>query len=191
MATALDESVIVTLTGVGGVGKTRLGLQAAAEVLPQFPGGVWVVELTTVGDPSELDEAVAAGLAIAASPGRTVRAAVIEYLNDRDLLLVLDNCEHLVLAVAELVEALTNACPRLRVLATSREGLAVTGERLLAVPPLGLPVGDSQADVAASDAGGLFVDRAHAVSDSFTLDAVERRSGGQPGATSRRYPPGD
>ena len=170
VATALDESVIVTLTGVGGVGKTRLALQAAAEALPRFPGGVWVVELTTVGDPSELDEAVAAGLAIAAAPGRTVRSAVIEYLRDRDLFLVLDNCEHLVGAVAELVEALTDGCPRLRVLATSREGLAVTGERLLAVPPLGLPVGDSEADVAASDAGGLFVERAHAVSDSFRLD---------------------
>jgi len=171
VADALRESLLVTLTGVGGVGKTRLALQAAAESLPGFADGAWVVELGSIPNANEVDETAASSLGLTATPGQSVRSALLEYLRDRHLLLVLDNCEHLVEPVAELVESVNATCPRVHVLATSREGLAIAGERLLAVPPLALAVGETLDEVAAADAVRLFVERASAVSESFRLDA--------------------
>jgi predicted ATPase/class 3 adenylate cyclase len=167
---ALRESLLVTLTGVGGVGKTRLALQAAAESLPGFADGAWVVELGSTANANEVDEAAASALGLTATPGQSVRSALLEYLRDRYLLLVLDNCEHLVGPVADLVEAVNATCPHVHVLATSREGLAIAGERLLAVPPLALAVGETLDEVAAADAVRLFVERASGVSESFRLD---------------------
>ncbi len=171
VAEALRGSLLVTLTGVGGVGKTRLALQAAAESLPGFVDGAWVVELGSTANPSEVDEAAASALGLTASPGRSLRSALLEYLRDRQLLLVLDNCEHLVGPVAELVELINATCPDVHVLATSREGLAIVGERLLAIPPLALATGATLDEVAAADAVRLFVERSSGVSESFRLDA--------------------
>jgi len=169
VAAALHESCLVTLTGVGGVGKTRLGVQAAAEALPGFEDGAWLVELSSVTDADAIDATVASSFGVGPPPGGSVRAGLLEYLRDRHLLLMLDNCEHLVAPVAELAEAILAVCPRVHLLATSREGLAASGERLVAVPPLGVPDGETLDEVGAADAVRLFLERAQAVDGSFRL----------------------
>ena len=149
---------LLTLTGVGGCGKTRLALQVAAALLDRFRDGVWVVELASLADPSLVTRAVAAALGLREVPGRPLAASLSDYLATKQLLLCLDNCEHLLGACAELVDALLRACPRLRVLVTSREGLGIGGERIYPVPPL-----------FASDAAQLFVERARFHRPDFEL----------------------
>ena len=139
IAKALEEARLVTLCGVGGVGKTRLALQVAAEVLPLFEDGTWVVELASVGAVDVVGEAVASALGVQQSPGKTLDQGVLDFLTSTSLLLVLDNCEHLLNPVAKLVDSLLKAAPGVRVLATSREGLAVSGEHLITVPSLQTP----------------------------------------------------
>jgi predicted ATPase/class 3 adenylate cyclase len=164
-----DRSV-VTLTGVGGVGKTRLAVQVAAEVVPDFPDGAWLCELAPVGDPGAVWESVAASLGVQPFPGRALDEAVLEYLGPKRLLMVLDNCEHLLDAVAHLVDAVTHRCPSTAVLATSREGLALVGEQLVAVPPLSVPAEGDEADALVhADAVRLFVDRAQDANREFVL----------------------
>jgi predicted ATPase/class 3 adenylate cyclase len=164
-----DRSV-VTLTGVGGVGKTRLAVQVAAEVVPDFPDGAWVCELAPVGDPGAVWESVAASLEVQPFPGRALDEAVLEYLGPKRLVIVLDNCEHLLDAVARVVDAVAQRCPRVAILATSREGLALAGEQIVAVPSLGLPAGDADRDtLARADAVRLFCDRAHDAKSDFAL----------------------
>jgi predicted ATPase/class 3 adenylate cyclase len=170
VAKALSEARVVTLTGVGGVGKTRLALRAAAEELPRFREGAWLVELQAVRDPEAVPGAVAAVFSLTDRAGMTTTVSLVEFLRSKQLLLVLDNCEHLLDSVADLVEALERACPGLVVLATSREGLALEGERMVAVPALSAPAPD--ADVAAvtdSEAVRLFLDRAGWVDTDFAL----------------------
>jgi predicted ATPase len=167
---ALGEARVVTLTGVGGVGKTRLALRAAAEVLPRYREGAWLVELQAVRDPEAVAGAVATVFRLADRAGMSTMESVIEFLRSKQLLLVLDNCEHLLDPIAELVDALERACPGVAVLATSRQGLALEGERMVAVPALSSPAPD--ADVAAvtdSDAVRLFLDRAAWVDSDFAL----------------------
>ena len=139
LVTAIRDVRLVTLVGAGGVGKTRLAVQASRELQGAFDAGTWIVELAGVGNDDVFDEAVAGALAVEQRDGATVRESVLDYLRDKDLVLVLDNCEHLVGAAAEFVEATLANAPGLRVLATSREGLGIRGEHVSTVPVLGLP----------------------------------------------------
>ncbi|WP_226900355.1 BTAD domain-containing putative transcriptional regulator [Nonomuraea phyllanthi] len=174
----LGSARLVTLTGPGGVGKTRLALAAADRATDAFPDGVWLVELAgTSGETATVAEVVAAELdvrddtATGARPGaRPARLAhrLADALRGRRLLLVLDNCEHLIEPVAELVDLLLRAAPGLRVLTTSQESLAIPGETLYAVSPLELPV--PGADPAQAGSVQLFVARAAAAAPGFVLD---------------------
>jgi predicted ATPase len=161
---------LVTLTGVGGVGKTRLALQAAAETAADFPDGAWLCELAPVTNPDAVWDALAASLGVKPALGRGLSDTLLEYLALKTLLLVLDNCEHLLDAVARLVDAITRSCPQVVVLATSREGLGLAGERMIAVPSLGLPEPGAAIEVlAAADAVQLFVARAGDARADFAL----------------------
>jgi predicted ATPase/class 3 adenylate cyclase len=173
VASALGEARVVTLTGVGGVGKTRLAMQVAAELLPEFLDGAWLVELGGVVDSEVVDEQLAEVLGVRSGPNKPLRAAMVGFLRSRQALVVLDNCEHLVDAVAELVEELSASCPRLRLLATSREGLAVSGEHVVPVPVLSVP-SETAAEGRGSEAVELFVERAREVEPSFVLTGDNR-----------------
>ena len=172
---ALTSARLVTLTGVGGVGKTRLALQVAAEVLPHRADGVWLCELAPVSEPESVLDAVANAVratsgATATGAGLPVRDVLVRHLARRDALVVLDNCEQLLAAVAEVVDDLLNRCPGVTVLATSREGLGLAGEQIVAVGTLGVPAADAGTDAArAGDAVQLFADRASAAKRDFAL----------------------
>ncbi|MFE2999768.1 ATP-binding protein, partial [Nocardia sp. NPDC059246] len=168
----LSSARLVTLTGIGGVGKTRLALRAAATTRREFTDGVWLVELADVHDPSLLVNAVAAALGLRDDPARPLPKVLVEFLSTRKSLLVLDNCEQLVAAVAELVETWLQSCPHLRILVTTREPLDIAGEAILPVPPLAIPDSDrepSPRGVARYDAVTLFADRANAVVPGLEL----------------------
>ena len=171
----LGQQRVLTLTGAGGVGKTRLALQVAARALPAFAHGVWLVPLEEVRDPGLVPAALAAVFPIRATGGRPLLAEVVAYLQDRQILLVLDNCEHLIETVAPLAETLLQRCPRLHLLMTSREGLRCQGEAVWGVGSLTLPTADRPPAVAVaalqeSEAGRLFLARA-AAHLAFTLKA--------------------
>lgn len=168
-AALLGEARIVTLTGVGGVGKTRLALQVAAEVSPRFHHGAWMVELAPVRDPRVVVDAIAAVFAIHSGPGVDVTAMLTGFLRHRELLLLLDNCEHLLDSLAELLRTVERVCPNLVVLATSREGLGIAGERIVGVLPMPLPASNDRNGVLHSDAARLFVERAVAVKSDFAV----------------------
>src|SRR4051812_2288879 len=162
------ERPLVTLTGVGGVGKTRLALQVADMVAPEFRDGTWLCELAPVTDPDAVWDTLGTSLGVQRNPSRPLDALLLDYLQPKRLLIVLDNCEHLLVSVAVLVDAITRRSPDVAIVATSREGLAVAGEQLVAVPALGVPRG-RDADLAQSDAVRLFVDRARDVQPDFAL----------------------
>jgi predicted ATPase len=163
---------VVTLTGPGGVGKTRLALQAATQVAGRFGDAAWLVELAPVRDPAGVDDAVAAVLSLTARAGQNTLEALVEFLRAKELLLVLDNCEHVLAEVAALAGALARSCERLVILATSREGLAIEGERLVLVPPLGVPgAGAELAAITDAEAVRLFAERAAAVKPGFAVTA--------------------
>jgi predicted ATPase/class 3 adenylate cyclase len=174
VAKALEASRLVTLTGVGGVGKTRLALQTAAEVLPRFPDGAWLCELDAVRDPELVIQAVAGVFRLTARPGLSWQESLVSFLRDQTVLLVLDNCEHLLRAVAGLVMAVEAAGPGVRVLATSREGLNVVGEQLIVVPSLGLPDDDPGREAAGCESVRLFAERARLVKADFEVDAANQ-----------------
>lgn len=134
--TALRQHRLVTLTGVGGVGKTRVALEVAVRLLGEFPDGVWVLELANVTDPRSVPDAVAAVLGVGPQAGKTVGESVADALDGRVRLLVFDNCEHVVDAVADLVETILTRAPTVKILATSREGLGLADERLWRLPSL-------------------------------------------------------
>ncbi|MFZ0906819.1 MAG: NB-ARC domain-containing protein, partial [Mycobacterium sp.] len=160
---AVKAHRLVTLTGVGGVGKTRLALEVAARRADEFPDGVWFFELAAVTDPAAVPDAVAAVLGITQQPGKTVTESVASALEGRSRLLVFDNCEHVLDSVADLVEAILAASATVTILATSREGLGVSEERLWRVPSLDVNSGTESAAV------DLFVDRAQSVVSDFSL----------------------
>jgi predicted ATPase/DNA-binding CsgD family transcriptional regulator len=168
---------LLTLGGAPGVGKTRLSLVVAEQALASFPDGVWLVELAPLADPSLVPQAVANVLGVKEQPGRPLTTTLAEYLRRRHLLLLLDNCEHLILAAATLADELLRACPLLHLLATSREPLAIDGEVIYRVPSLSLPDAPPGQDaealtldaVARSEAAQLFVQRSQAASASFSL----------------------
>src|SRR6516164_8361754 len=168
----LADSRLVTLTGIGGVGKTRLALRAAAGLRRAFRDGVWLVQFDQLRDPALVAQAVAGGLGLQDRAGYSPAASLAEYLAGRQLLLVLDNCEHLVDAVAKLADMLLREAAGLRVLATSRESLNMTGETVLMVPPLSAPdAGErlSVAELAQFAAAALFADRAAQVVPGFAV----------------------
>ncbi|MFE5581572.1 ATP-binding protein [Kitasatospora sp. NPDC056531] len=172
----LSSARIVTLTGVGGVGKTRLALRSAAELRAGFPDGVWVLELAALAEPWLLAQAVADVFGLPQSV-RGPLPALIDHLKDRRILLVLDNCEHLLEAAAAFVLELLRACPQAHVLATSRHLLGFTGEHVLPVPPLASPPLaqlPAPAELAEWEAPSLFLDRARAVDPEFTLTERNR-----------------
>jgi predicted ATPase/DNA-binding CsgD family transcriptional regulator len=175
----LGSTRLLTLTGMGGVGKTRLARRVAADVTGRFADGVWLVELGSLQDPALVLLEVAATLGIHQRSRQSLRSTLEAALRARELLLVLDNCEHLITACAELVELVLRVGPRVRVLATSREALGLAGETVCLVPPLSVPsptrVSTIQ-DVLSSEAGRLFVERARAATSRFPLDAPTARS---------------
>ena len=130
------QARVVTLTGPGGTGKTRLGVQAAAVAAPGFPGGVWWVPLAPLDDDALVRPALARTLGLAEQPGRSLSETLVDALSARQALLLLDNCEHVLDGVADTVAPIVAACPRVTVLSTSRAPLELTGERVLAIPPL-------------------------------------------------------
>lgn len=135
----LGRTRLLTLNGVGGLGKTSLALQAAAECLDDYPDGLWFVDLAPLTEAALVASTTAAALGLREEPGRDLVDTLMEYLRDRGLLLILDNCEHLIEACAALAGRLLRHCPKLRILATSREALNVDGEMVWRVPPLALP----------------------------------------------------
>ncbi len=176
---AAGQARLISLIGPGGTGKTRLSLQVGMELLESFPDGVWLVELAPLSDPQFVVQTVAAPLGLSDQPGRPLLDRLADALRSRKLLLILDNCEHLIDACAELAESLLRACPDLRVLASSREALGIPGEqtyrvRSLALPPImdDLP----PAELAGYEAVRLFVQRAAAVRTGFTLTSENTTS---------------
>ena len=177
----LARSRLVTLTGPGGCGKTRLALELARSLRESVPDGVWLVELAAASDPAGVPQALAAtlglgegtSLGVGGESSRPLADKLVDYLRGRELLVVLDNCEHLIEACAQVAERVLQSAPRVRFLATSRERLGVGGEALLPVPPLGVPGAQelTPEQVARSDAVQLFVERATAVRPAFVLDA--------------------
>src|SRR3954452_20144360 len=171
---ALASARLVTLTGVGGVGKTRLALRAGRESSRQYPDGVWFVEIAPVQDPALLPHAVFSALGLQDHSANRAVSTVCEYLADKRPLLILDNCEHVHDDAAVLAGTVLRACPDVRILATSRQALGVTGEVVIDVPTLTLPdEGDASPEaLLRSDAVALFVERAGAVQQGFAVDAA-------------------
>ena len=158
---------LVTLTGVGGVGKTRLALEVAAHLSDEFPDGVWVFELAAVTDPAAVPDALAAVLGITQQPGKSVSQSVAAALEGRSRLLVFDNCEHVLDAAADMIEAILACSATVKILATSREGVRVADEQLWPVPSLDVLAGVDSA------AATLFMQRAGAVAPGISLTGAE------------------
>ena len=167
----LAVSRLVTVTGIGGVGKTRLALRVAHKVADTFPDGVWLVELGDLSEPALLAEVVASVLGLRNRGSGSTLDVLIAFASSRDLLLVLDNCEHVIDAAAKLTESLLRTCPRLRVLATSRESLGLGGESIFALSPLTVPdpPGRQNRRSARDDAVALFAERAAAAVPGFEI----------------------
>ncbi|KXF54371.1 hypothetical protein AXA44_07160 [Rhodococcus sp. SC4] len=173
----LSASHLVTLTGIGGVGKTRLALRTAAQLAPNFLHGGWLVELGELTDESLLVDVVAATLGIREATARARSDALVEFLKPRNLLLVIDNCEHLIDGVAELTEILLRSCPNVRIVATSREPLVIGGEAVFRVPPLSVLERDNPTELDTllrSDAVVLFTERAKALMPTFEATDINK-----------------
>ncbi len=168
LGNALEASRLVTLVGVGGVGKTRLALQVAAEQIAQFPDGAWVCELASADDRESMLQVVAAALGVRPRPGASLEDSVVDSLRPRRVLVVLDNCEHLLRAAAGLADRVLRECAHAYLVATSRESLGVAGEQTWPLGSLAIPDA-ADADGLVSDAVRLFVDRAQAARPGFTL----------------------
>ena len=175
----LAMTSLLTLTGAGGCGKTRLALEVAHDLVGAYPDGVWLVELATLSDPSLVAQAVAQAVGVREQPGRSLTQTLQDALRAKKTLLIVDNCEHLVGAVVRLIDALLDHCPRLRVLATSRERLNAVGEIGWVVPSLTVPDAVPEArryseprELEAYESVRLFVQRARQRDPSFELDVA-------------------
>jgi predicted ATPase/DNA-binding CsgD family transcriptional regulator len=169
-AQLFDGASLITLTGIGGVGKTRLALHTAGQVQASYASGARLVRLAQLPEGGQVSSTVLAGLGVRERPHATPAETLLEVLRDARLLLVLDNCEHVVQASAELVELLLQSCPGVHILATSREALSVPGERVFRVQPLASPgEGEAFATLVRSDAVELFAERARAAEPQFEL----------------------
>src|SRR5437868_4602224 len=190
MKRVLPAARLVTLTGIGGVGKSRLALRVAGQTQRAFADGVWLIELAALQDRSLLERTVADAVGLREQSTRSPREVLVGHLRDKQLLLVLDNCEHLVDRCATLAAELLAAAPGLRILATSRQALRIPGEHVFGVPPLRLPDldRDRPRELDHNDAIRLFVERATAVAPDFvvtdrdhvTLARICRRLDGLP-----------
>lgn len=178
----LKNTRLLTLSGIGGVGKTRLALQLAKEVLNDFDHGVWLVELAALTEPSLIEQSIAEVLNLKEDPFQSLLSTLVNCLKPKKLLLILDNCEHLIEESANLCQSLLNGCPNLKIVATSREGLGITGETNWQTLPLSLPsttphfeLASPQAEtfenLTGSEAVQLLVERAKAVQPDFELIA--------------------
>src|SRR5829696_7033520 len=177
---SLDDARLVTLAGTGGVGKTRLAVQVAAELLPQFAGGAWMCELAAADDVDTMTQVVAATLGCVQHPGSTLSESIVSYLRVRDLLLVLDNCEHLLDEAGDLADAIVQGCPGVSVLATSREALDVPGEHVVRVRSLTTPeLSDAPDDLLDNASVRLFRDRAGDAGADVTWDARQLTAVGE------------
>lgn len=168
----LTATPLLTLTGPGGVGKTRLALEVAAQSMDEFPDGAWVVELATLSDGALVAETVAATVRVKDQPGVPILISLAEQLESERVLLVFDDCEHILDAAAAVIDELLRACPQVRVLATSRQAFGLPGESLFPVPSMALPTAPSASieDLGEWEAVRLFVDRAQAVQPAFVLN---------------------
>jgi predicted ATPase len=172
LRTRLSSARLVSLVGPGGVGKTRLAVRIASDLARGFPDGAWLVELADVMDPSLVSNALVAALDLRDQAATEPVALLLAYLRDKQLLLVMDNCEHLLGATAQLVHSVIKAAPGVRVIATSREPLTASGEQVVPVTPLDLPPAHSTASLEQAqqnEAAALFTDRAAAASGTFAL----------------------
>ena len=168
----LESSALLTLTGPGGVGKTRLGLRLARTLLEQFEDGAWIVDCGTLSDPAFVLPSVASTIGLTEPAGRSLLASIVDYLKGKRMLLVLDDCDPVLAASAELAGALVRSCSDIRIVVTSREALGVPGEAILPISSLTTPDGaapTSAAALAEVDACRLFVERARAVQPAFEL----------------------
>lgn len=173
----LSQARLISLVGPGGVGKTRLAIRIAADFGRGFRSGSWLVELAELRDPALVSHAVMTGLDLRDQAVTEPLARVVSYLRDKELLLILDNCEHLVEAAAQIAAELIRAAPGLRVIATSREPLSISGEHVVPVPPLDLPAsgaGERLSQLRQNEAVLLFTDRAAAASGGFELTAANQ-----------------
>src|SRR3984893_539007 len=168
----LSRGRLVTLMGAGGIGKTRLALQAASQLVGAYADGVWLVELAGLMDSALVPQAVLAALGFMGEPGRTPTESLTSFLGPREALCVLDSCEHLVDPVARLAGSLLTSCPRLRILATSREVLGVGGEVTLPVPSMTIPQVEHSStldDLQTCETVQLFAQRAEAARPGFRV----------------------
>jgi predicted ATPase len=166
----LEGARLLTLLGMGGLGKTRLSLQVAADVMDSYGDGVWFVDLAPISDPSLVTSAVAQVLNVREEPGKSLGQTLCEHVKDRELLLVLDNCEHLIAACASVVDALLGSAPKARIRATSREGLHIPGEQTYHVLPLAAPDRNAGVDgLLRSEAVQLFLERVRLQKPGFLL----------------------
>lgn len=169
----LGHSRLVTVTGVGGSGKTRLAMQAAVEASGGYPAGFWMVMLGALTDSALLDEAVMDSLGLEQATGTEPRQALLEHIAKRQMLLILDNCEHLIAAVADLVDDILTHCPECVLISTSRELLGVSGEVAFGLRSMALPKSDVDAEALLGfDAVRLFAERAAAVDHHFSVNEV-------------------
>ncbi|HWS92243.1 MAG TPA: adenylate/guanylate cyclase domain-containing protein, partial [Mycobacterium sp.] len=159
---------VVTLTGAAGIGKTRLALQVAAEVLDHYRDGVWFVDLARISDPAQVPKQIAVAMGVQEQVDRPIASTLLDRLQGRETLVLLDNCEHVIDGAATCVERLLGSTTAVSVLATSREALGIPGETVWIVPPMALPEAD-QERLADNEAIGLFVDRGHLVNRAFRL----------------------
>jgi predicted ATPase/Tfp pilus assembly protein PilF len=176
---ALARTRLLTLTGVGGSGKTRLALEVARNLVESYPDGVWFVELAPLSEPELVPKAAASALGVPERSGQPLTDTLIEALRPKNLLIVLDNCEHLVVAAVRLVDALLDTCPNLRFLATSRETLNASGETNRPVVPLGVLASEREPTVVTlegSESARLFLERARHRNPSFVLTQENARA---------------
>ena len=172
----ITKNRMLTLTGVGGTGKTRLALTASRGLVDAFPGGVWLVELSTIIDSGQVLRAIAAVLDVHEKSSEPLINSLIEFIGDSEMLLIMDNCEHLLTACASLAEKMLTACPNFRLLATSREAIGLPGEVTYHVPSLQLPDTKNQnegRDLWSIESMRLFLDRAASVKPGFNPNTAE------------------
>ncbi len=183
----LKSTRLLTLIGIGGVGKTRLALHLAEAVLDRFEQGVWLVELAALTEPTLITLSIAETLNLKEELSQPMLSTLINYLKPKNILLILDNCEHLIEESASLCQSLLNSCPNLKIVATSREGIGIIGETIWQTPPLSLPFATAYSDLTSkpdslfeslrsSEAVQLLVERAKAVQPDFELRPQNSRA---------------